>query len=893
MKKGFEGILKANQDLLNQSKKEPKTAENIDKITESVSRSKKAIEGLSELEKQRLKLQKRLTDAKEAGSVENEKINQQLLEQRKRNKELAKEELGLFGAYQKQSKKLNELRKRYKDLVLVEGKSSKAAEELRKEVDKLDKELKDVDASAGQFQRNVGNYPDTMGDAAKSILAVAAAAGSLKGAFDGVKGSLESTSEGSEAVREVSAGLSGIWANLKNTVASAALDLKDYAKAGWDAYQSTDNLSDAQKQMQKNLVNQGGVFKRTSNATDNFGDKLKEAYNANVALEKAIIAFEKAVRPLEKRLIVLNGLISEQEIIAGDSTRSFKELQEAVLEGQELQIQRARISINIAKEELSIANERVRIAELAGGAGVELLDAQTEATNKLKEAEIELKNELLENEKELRQQKQDRLERNLDIFIDGFDNQKTINERRIADERKTLEERNEIFEETKRLADESFKAQKDVLEDLSKAGVDIDKLLSLDAISLQKRIRAMEQSEIIEGRTLEVVRERRMVLQDLKDLEIELANIKQQSLDNIAQSEQNIEQENFDFKRDLLQRELDEVKKTEEEKKTIINSIFGTQSEQIKDQAEFDKKLAEKEIKDLEERAAKIKEIENKKNNELKKLELDRLKEIEDLEALSLQKRRDEIFDFIKEITDLTTDEIDKRFEAINNANEKEIDEREKNIERQEQLAEKGLENQLAFEEKKRDEAQLREKEELERQQKIKERIALAEAYLAAFEARLNEPNADPNQAGFKALQDVLLAKGIAATLASGFSEGGYTGDGGKYDAAGIVHKGEFVIDKETTAQMGLRGNDMSDFKNRLYSGNLFNHEFMATDMSQKQASKQIDNTKVISAINDLNTTLKNKPVQMVEVDKLGNLIETIYKNGQKTVIKYKGNKRI
>ena len=33
------------------------------------------------------------------------------------------------------------------------------------------------------------------------------------------------------------------------------------------------------------------------------------------------------------------------------------------------------------------------------------------------------------------------------------------------------------------------------------------------------------------------------------------------------------------------------------------------------------------------------------------------------------------------------------------------------------------------------------------------------------------------------------------------FAEGGYTGDGGKYDEAGIVHKGEFVMTKEKTAK--------------------------------------------------------------------------------------------
>lgn len=44
-------------------------------------------------------------------------------------------------------------------------------------------------------------------------------------------------------------------------------------------------------------------------------------------------------------------------------------------------------------------------------------------------------------------------------------------------------------------------------------------------------------------------------------------------------------------------------------------------------------------------------------------------------------------------------------------------------------------------------------------------------------------------------------AKAQATAAAGGFAEGGYTGDGGKYDQAGVVHRGEFVFTKEKTRQ--------------------------------------------------------------------------------------------
>lgn len=44
----------------------------------------------------------------------------------------------------------------------------------------------------------------------------------------------------------------------------------------------------------------------------------------------------------------------------------------------------------------------------------------------------------------------------------------------------------------------------------------------------------------------------------------------------------------------------------------------------------------------------------------------------------------------------------------------------------------------------------------------------------------------------------------ISQIASVGFASGGYTGDGGKYTPAGIVHRGEYVITKEATSRLGL-----------------------------------------------------------------------------------------
>ena len=46
----------------------------------------------------------------------------------------------------------------------------------------------------------------------------------------------------------------------------------------------------------------------------------------------------------------------------------------------------------------------------------------------------------------------------------------------------------------------------------------------------------------------------------------------------------------------------------------------------------------------------------------------------------------------------------------------------------------------------------------------------------------------------------------IVAALSGGFEAGGYTGDGGRSDIAGVVHRGEYVIPADVVSQHGVGG---------------------------------------------------------------------------------------
>jgi hypothetical protein len=82
----------------------------------------------------------------------------------------------------------------------------------------------------------------------------------------------------------------------------------------------------------------------------------------------------------------------------------------------------------------------------------------------------------------------------------------------------------------------------------------------------------------------------------------------------------------------------------------------------------------------------------------------------------------------------------------------------------------------------------------------IRAAINIALAAIAAMEAMASIPYVGPILA--VAAAGAMIAEG--AHLMGAFSEGGYTGAGGKNEPAGIVHKGEFVFNADAVQRIGI-----------------------------------------------------------------------------------------
>jgi len=182
-----------------------------------------------------------------------------------------------------------------------------------------------------------------------------------------------------------------------------------------------------------------------------------------------------------------------------------------------------------------------------------------------------------------------------------------------------------------------------------------------------------------------------------------------------------------------------------------------------------------------------------------------------DIQAVqgALEQVTSEISKAVAERVKLLDEEIAKRNERISEiqndlANEIELNKLGKasNI--------KAVQEQLAAEKAERDKAQA-DRDEAAKAQFALDTTLQASNLITAISGLYSSLSGLPFGIGVAlatALAAVMVGSFIAskasAANAAGFAEGGYTGDGGKYDVAGDVHKGEYVLTAEKTKKYGL-----------------------------------------------------------------------------------------
>jgi tape measure domain-containing protein len=249
------------------------------------------------------------------------------------------------------------------------------------------------------------------------------------------------------------------------------------------------------------------------------------------------------------------------------------------------------------------------------------------------------------------------------------------------------------------------------------------------------------------------------------------------------------------------------LKQLNENKLLTIDSLKRESNErilQIETNAKAEKNVKGKtalEIKAIEDQAT-LDVLKEKKETQDKidKINVDGAKTAVD----ASKKANDEILQGYQDVTKETLALINSVIDAQIRQTEVAISSQEKRVERAKEIAEKGNAELLQLEEERLDKLN-RQRANFVRQQQALAFVELAFNSALAIAKAARDGGA---LAPFTIASTIIAltagfikARALAQSAGGGFAEGGFTGEGGKYEPAGVVHKGEFVFSKEKTTK--------------------------------------------------------------------------------------------
>ena len=347
-----------------------------------------------------------------------------------------------------------------------------------------------------------------------------------------------------------------------------------------------------------------------------------------------------------------------------------------------------------------------------------------------------------------------------------------------------------------------------------------NKLLALQ-VSLEQNLTARVQAivalekqiEKAETDAIEDKQERLLALEDLKAKALREQQEKAFSafVDLLEKQEESLiafygenSAEVIAFRKEAGQELLDVEAKNQELSELQLEE---SEKRKLKIREDFEKKRVEAATKTVTQAQALVK----KQNAENEKLIKDSIKSIdEDIEATQAKaterakkraERQQELIQGIADTAEKIGAAIVSTFEKQADAAGALVESQAAAVETQRKRAEDGLSNTLKFEQ---EQLAQREAERVRAEKKAKQ--------AAEFIALLNLVSSYAASGDSNALARGLVDFSLLKALEAGFEEGGYTGDNGKSQIAGVVHGQEFVVTADDVKKYGLAGKSGGDF---------------------------------------------------------------------------------
>ena len=901
----------------------PQTLDDVAKLTKQIEDLKKQIAALEAVTEKQKKAQKQLTQAQAEENIERKKNTQAV-------KEAAILGSNLTTSYEKQVARLAQIKRELKSLS-VEG--VKAPKELTKEFDKLDASVRKAEKSVGENQRNVGKYKEVV----SGLLSSAGIGLGVGGIIAGLKGGIDTLREFESAMANLSAitGLQGQYLEeLEGDIIGLSITYGQGAKDIADAVTIVGSKSPELLKNKDALVSVADSALLLSKA-----GKIDVPVAAE-AITKALNKFDIPAQNAGKVVDILAASSKEGSVEVGELSEQLSKFG-GIAKNSGLNLQQSAAIIETVGKTVDESGTKIRgvLIKLASGAdeynpkivglkkalsnlAKDGFDNTAAAAKKFGLENAEAAIQLIKNREEV-----DRLTAAVDINGVAIE-QATTNMNTIDGAlgrlgaawdamilsigsgdgviRKTIDLFTDMINaisgnsDFDRAVDKLSKigVSKETLDTFTITVEQTNKLVGLigkvsganiyDASLNQLGALAVAQNEVfkdLQKQIAEAEKADEFIYGSDKNVEflkaryeIEKNNLKLlvEQINTLKNSKKTAETEELETNEIVKE---DKIKKIKDVKEVIINDAVETQKI-INDIAfaeyEANKKAYEDSV-DLAEKEAEEKRI-------IAEKEKARLQKLADEKIAQERRVQQDVLQGIEQGTK-------RRSEIIQNGLNAEIKKQDEAVQRQQELASKGLENTLAYQEKKRAELQAKLEREKEAERKREEALQLAGAFLGSYNTRLDKGQ-QSTQALAGALADTLIAKAISSTIAGAFAEGveNFQGKGtGTSDSNLIAFShGESVVTAKATQQYSglvtaMNKGLVDDYVKQMILPDMDAPTVVNAGSFQSAAIIYTLNTKLES----LEKAIKNKQEIKVNWNAQGERVEEIVKDGMKTVIKH------
>jgi hypothetical protein len=779
--------LEVSKQFFSEQKKATSSAD-FKKQAEETKKVAEAEQGLTTIQKEKLKLEETLKKLNSDKIQQNEQLKVLISQQRASNKALAEEQLKQVGTLEKLNRENKKLTAERKSLNLETEKGRKRLQEINAQLDKNNKFIKANVDSLSRQRLEIGNYKEQVSAAltesglfGRQIAILTQLQGKFQAALKLTKISLVATGIG--AIVVLLGSLIGAFASTQR---------------GVDAF---NKILVPLKSAFQGLL---GIIQDLSfKAFDKFKDALKDPVQAMKDLGNAIL--DNLINRFKSLGVFTDAIIL---LFEGKWRDAGKKFTDATLQ-LTLGIENGTEALSNFGKQVSEESERLlKIGQQINDLQVAFEKLEIATTVPLAKANLELR-KLQETSKNVLLTEEERIE--------ALNKQLAILE--FIDETET---------QLLQLRIDKLKLQQGLNDTNREGQLELQKLLA----------EQLEKEESVQKRRNKIVAEQSTLFKTV---------LSQRQKEN-------------DAIRDLLP-----MKETQIEQELILREI-SVSGKSLEEQR---LERLEKEVKLREELTEKVRIASNV---------------IAEFEAQS-QKRSQENIALL----------------------DQEAQTRKRNIDYQRDLAAQGSQiaaEQLQFEEQKLAEAEERKREQLKREQEVKQLTALINSYWAAFERFLGDKDVKPEQAAMKALQEV--GKGIATSKGVELLAGSFI-DGTENVSESLGNKGK-VLSGLVDNYLGITKSGHAiafDGDERIINptdnkalGDISNKELVNIGLDYKSGrlgyftgrisdKKGQDFSLISHKLDSVEKAIKSKPVQRVDVDGLGNMVERVITDTMTTKTTY------